>query len=143
MRTANPRKPTTGAAALADANSLEARFLRRWEDFMGPPLEREYRFHPVRKWRLDFAYPARRVGVEIHGATYVNGRHVRGKGFTEDRRKMNYAQFFGWKVFELTAEMLDDGDSIPLVIAACGSIPDLLRPASVVAATPPEGRGQA
>ena len=42
---------------------------------------REYRFHPDRKWRSDFCWPAEdvRLFVEIEGGIWTDGRHVRGK----------------------------------------------------------------
>lgn len=31
----------------------------------GADLVCEYRFHPVRKWRFDFAFPSLRLAIEI------------------------------------------------------------------------------
>ena len=64
----------------------------------------EHKFHPVRKWRLDYAWPKEKVALEIHGATYQGGRHVTGKGFAADREKMNEAQLHGWIVIEATTD---------------------------------------
>lgn len=72
--------------------------------------------------------PCGGIAIEIHGATYdsqktvytknkfggINigrkgrGRHVRGKGFDNDREKINAATLQGWDVYELTASMLRD-----------------------------------
>src|SRR4051812_10049951 len=41
----------------------------------------EYRFHPERGWRFDFAWPAQLVALEIDGAVYAQGRHTRGRGY--------------------------------------------------------------
>lgn len=38
----------------------------------------EHRFHPVRKWRFDAAFPVRKIAVEIDGGVFVQGRHMRG-----------------------------------------------------------------
>ncbi len=64
----------------------------------------EYLFHPTRKWRLDYAWPDAKVALEVHGATYKGGRHVTGKGFANDREKMNEAQLAGWIVIECTTD---------------------------------------
>jgi len=72
-----------------------------------PGPVREYRFHPTRKWRLDFAWPAVRVGVEIQGGTWTRGRHTRGIGYERDCEKLNEAQALGWRVFYLTTSMLE------------------------------------
>ena len=63
----------------------------------------EHRFHPERKWRLDWSWPDRKVAVEVHGSVWMQGRHTRGGGFLNDREKMNTAQAMGWKVFEVAA----------------------------------------
>lgn len=61
----------------------------------------EHRFHPTRKWRLDWAFVEQKVAVEQHGSVWVQGRHTRGGGFLDDRVKMAEAQVLGWKVFEV------------------------------------------
>jgi len=73
-----------------------------------PNPETEYRFHPVRRWRLDLAWPRYKVGVECHGQIWRSGRHTRGGGFKNDREKMNEAALHGWLVLELVADWIDD-----------------------------------
>lgn len=73
-----------------------------------PDPETEYRFHPVRRWRLDIAFPKYKVAVECHGAIWRSGRHTRGGGFKNDREKMNEAALLGWLVLELVADWIDD-----------------------------------
>lgn len=75
----------------------------------GVPCELEYRFDEDRKWRLDIAWPTARVGVEVHGSVFTQGRHTRGKGFLADRSKMNAAQRAGFAVLEYsTGEISKD-----------------------------------
>ena len=38
-------------------SGLERKFRRLWESLDCPPLQREFRFDEVRKWRFDFAHP--------------------------------------------------------------------------------------
>ncbi len=64
----------------------------------------EYKFHPDRRWRFDYAWPDKKIALEIHGATYRGGRHVTGKGFAADREKMNEAQLLGWIVIEAATD---------------------------------------
>lgn len=60
----------------------------------------EHRFHPIRRWRFDLAYPDRKIAIEVHGSVYARGHHTRGKGFEDDREKTNEAQLMGWTVLE-------------------------------------------
>ena len=61
----------------------------------------EYRFHPTRKWRLDFAWPQYLIGVEIEGGIWHRGRHNRPAGFIEDCRKYNEAALMGWTIIRV------------------------------------------
>ena len=80
---------------------LEKRFEMLWRAQGGPELEKEFRFHPVRKWRADFAHLPSRILIEIEGGIYVNGRHNRGAGFAADLEKYLEACLAGWRVVRL------------------------------------------
>jgi hypothetical protein len=80
--------------------------------------EQEFRFHPVRKWRFDLAWPELKVALERHGSTWTRGHHTRGAGFRDDREKMNTAQTMGWLVIEATADMLKSGMALDHLLAA-------------------------
>lgn len=64
----------------------------------------EYRFHPVRKWRFDWAFPALRIAVEVDGGAWVanGGRHAQDP----DREKLNAAASLRWLVFRFSPAML-------------------------------------
>jgi hypothetical protein len=53
-----------------------------------PEPEREFMFAKSigRRWRLDFAYPEKRIGIEVQGGIYVRGAHSRGTGLREAER---------------------------------------------------------
>lgn len=80
-----------------------------------PSVEREFRFHPVRKWRFDFAWPAQKFAVEIDGGLWVNGRHSRAKGLMADMEKRNAAQELGWMVFHFPPQQVKSGEAIETV----------------------------
>ena len=69
-----------------------------------PEPEREYRFAPPRRWRFDFAWPKRRLAVEIEGGVHSGGRHVRGQGFVDDAEKYLGAIVLGWTVIRVPSE---------------------------------------
>lgn len=74
------------------------------------PVE-EHRFHPVRRWRFDYAFLDEKVAVEIEGGIWSGGRHTRGKGFIGDLDKYNMAQKMGWKVYRFTPQQLRSGET--------------------------------
>lgn len=106
------RLPATHPAVRSVTRSesdLEAAFiaeLRRIAPHVPPP-EREYIFAAPRRWRFDFAWPARRVAVEAEGGVWSGGRHVRPEGFERDVEKYNCATAEGWRVLRCTRKMLD------------------------------------
>jgi very-short-patch-repair endonuclease len=59
----------------------------------------EYRFDDERRWRFDFAWPEKRVALEVEGGAWVGGRHNRAAGFQADAEKYNAAAAAGWRVF--------------------------------------------
>ena len=69
----------------------------------GKPYETEYKFHPERKWRFDFAIPELKVGIEYEGLISEKSRHTTVTGFTNDAEKYNAAQAIGWRVLRYTA----------------------------------------
>ena len=71
----------------------------------------EHRFHPVRRWRFDYAIPHIMLAVEYHGHSGFVGGKVSGhstiKGLTNDCQKLNSAQLAGWTVLAFTALHFD------------------------------------
>jgi hypothetical protein len=81
-------------------------------------------FHPKRKWRFDYAWPTRMIALEVHGGIHSGGRHTRGRGFVEDRAKMNEATLLGWTVLEVTPEHIKSGQLRAWLLAAFNQDPD-------------------
>lgn len=85
------------------------------EQFFGadfPAWETEYSFSPARKWRADFAWPEKKVLLEIEGGIYASGAHTRGKGFEEDCEKYNNAVLLGWRVIRVTGNQVKSGAAL-------------------------------
>jgi hypothetical protein len=81
-----------------------------------PKMLAEFRFAaPLRQWRSDRAYVALKLLFEIEGGTFVQGRHTRGVGYSNDIEKYNAAQMMGYKVFRLSPDMVRDGRALALI----------------------------
>ena len=99
---------------------LEDTFLHWWT-LLGSPQQpvREFRFHPTRKWRADFAWPGKLVLVEIEGGVWrrSKGRHTNPTGFIKDCEKYNNAALLGYTVLRIPGPQLqtDPASAVELV----------------------------
>lgn len=80
-----------------------------------PRPELEYKFHPERKWRFDFAFldwavsdgvrvapiPSSSLALECEGGLWTGGAHGRGSGIVRDIEKYNEAAALGWRVIRV------------------------------------------
>lgn len=80
-----------------------------WGIYGLPIPEYEYRFHPERKWRFDWAWPKWMVAAEQEGGIWTEGRHTRAFGFLKDMEKYNSAGRLGWRVFRFTPQEIRKG----------------------------------
>jgi len=80
-----------------------------------PKPETEYRFHANRKWRMDYAWPAKKVFLEVEGGVFSGGRHTRGKGFVADMEKYNAAAAAGWTLIRCVPDDLKNGKAIQII----------------------------
>jgi hypothetical protein len=88
-----------------------------------PVTEYEFARDAGRLWRFDYAWthPAVLLAVEQDGGTFSGGRHVRGRGFEEDAKKVNEATLRGWRVLRVTTRMVETGEALALVRRALGA----------------------
>ena len=76
------------------------------------PYSREHRFHPKRRWRIDFAFPDKMLACEIEGGVWGNGRHLRPTGYLKDMEKYNELSKLGWKLLRFTPQQVKHGMAI-------------------------------
>lgn len=88
---------------------------KQWRLYGLPIPEAEYRFHPERRWRFDYAFPSQKIGVEIEGGVWNRGRHTRAVGFIGDMEKYNEAGRLGWRVFRFTPQQFNKGEAFALL----------------------------
>ena len=74
----------------------------------------EFKFHPARRWRFDFAIANAKhmLAIEIDGGMWIQGRHTRGSGQMKDNEKFNHAALLGWRVLRFAPSQVLDGTAI-------------------------------
>ena len=86
-----------------------------WEVYGIEKPETEYRFHPIRRWRFDFAWPSRRIAIECQGGIWIKGFSGRGgahslpSNIIRDMEKNNEAVRLRWRVFLFTPTEIRKG----------------------------------
>lgn len=75
----------------------------------------EYRFHPTRKWRIDYAITDHMIAIEVEGGAWTRGRHTRGAGFVADMEKYNEATRLGYRVIRVTPDDLLSAKTFDLI----------------------------
>jgi hypothetical protein len=63
---------------------------------------REYKFHPSRRWKFDYAIPDKKLAIEYNGIFSNKSRHLTVTGYSGDMEKINQAQLLGWRVLQYT-----------------------------------------
>ena len=75
----------------------------------------EHRFHPERKWRIDYAIVDKKIAIEQEGGAFTHGRHTRGAGFVADMEKYNELTRMGWRVIRVTPDDLLSAKTLDLI----------------------------
>ena len=72
------------------------------EEFPGK-FERELKFHPARRFRLDFAFTSLKIAIEVDG---YRSHGLSLSGFKRDRVKRNLLAVDGWIVLSFYADQI-------------------------------------
>ena len=79
------------------------------------PSSADHDYRRGRAFRFDFAWPDRKLAVEVDGGTFTGGRHVRGAGYERDVEKQNLAVTQGWRVLHFTQRQVTSGYALNVV----------------------------
>lgn len=101
--------------------------MAEWLDEAGYAYTRQWRFHPFRRWRFDFALghspaphgngktiDAMKLAIEVEGGQFTGG-HKRGKAADSDTEKFNEATLMGWRVLRFTTNQVMSGAAWPVI----------------------------
>lgn len=82
-----------------------------------PDHVEEHVFHPVRKWRIDLAWPEFKLAVEIEGGTYLQRGGHRGSisGYLKDKEKYNALAVHGWWLLRVLPDEMEDCSAYDLI----------------------------
>ena len=100
MNTVTRRKVLSSTAS--DKVDLFLNYLQ--QQFPQAEVVKELQFHPDRKWRFDYAFPSRKIAIEIDGAIWTLGRHNSPRGYLNDMEKLNTAASMGWLVLRFSTD---------------------------------------
>ncbi len=92
-------------------------FKQLCEDLELPVPVTEHSFHPVRKWRFDYAWPDQMVALEVEGGIWRpgGGAHSRPKNIERDIEKYNTATLMGWRILRVQPAHLLKQDTIKMI----------------------------
>lgn len=115
-------------------SKLEQAFLSGIRQAGLPEPEREFRFNPERRWRVDFAWPEQRLFAEIEGGIFKRGGggHSHPVGIMRDIEKGNAITLAGYRLLRFTDKEIKSGQAFELVRKCLGLWPTQTAGAAVV-----------
>lgn len=76
----------------------------------------QYKAVEGRRFVWDFAYPDRRLLIEVQGGTWMEkSGHNTGTGLRRDYDKNNHAVLAGWRVLYFSKDMIEDLSAIEVI----------------------------
>ena len=79
----------------------------------------EYKFHPTRKWWVDWVISLEQnLAVEVEGGVWIGGRHTSGSGFVKDMEKYNAATCLGWRILRVQPKELCSATTMDMIARA-------------------------
>jgi very-short-patch-repair endonuclease len=134
LRIRDGKLVSSGAPRLA-ASAQKARF----EDLFGfqlaaekaPAVERQFRFAAElgRQFRWDFAWPDRKLAVEIQGGIWKRGggAHSHPTDILRNMRKYNAGTALGWRLLQFSTDEVKSGSALQYTMTVLrGGVPNPL-----------------
>lgn len=132
---------------LPNEKLLPAEELKEQIQKAGIEFKEELRFYDQRQWRFDFAFPEKKLAVEVEGGIHLSGRrqgrHTRGAGFEDDCQKYNVATILGWRVMRVTPGQIQAGLAMTWILLALNAEHPEMPDTSIPAAKPRKAKRQA
>jgi hypothetical protein len=120
-----PRQHRKAKQRLALAMTTMVGELERKLGLDGIEYEHQFAKERGRKYRLDLALPALKIGMEVHGGAFVKrkgggigGAHHTIEGRARDMAKGNLAAVMGWIVIEVSPNDVADGTAFDWIAEA-------------------------
>jgi very-short-patch-repair endonuclease len=105
------QRPPSNPVARPESK-LERRLSQQLTDNSAIPAhQRNYFFLPDRDLELDFAWPSRKIAVEVQGMAH----RIKGK-FKRDIEKRALAMLAGWRVLEVDGSAIRDGRAMAWLV---------------------------
>ena len=98
-----PHKPVPRPAQPPGPSQIHIRMRQQIQQAGLPPPIEEYYHIKGRDFRLDFAWPDRKIGVEVQGMAH----RIKGK-FHADIEKRALAMLQGWRILEVSGDTVRD-----------------------------------
>lgn len=108
-------------------SKLEAMLAFQIRAFRLPEPERQFMFHPERKWRADFCWPVAKLIVEVGGlyrSSHAKGQtgHTTIGGVKRDWEKLNAAVMLGYRVLQYEHDGVKSGRAVREIEQALGMV---------------------
>lgn len=92
-------------------SELELLFAKQLMVLELPPPQREFKFMDKRDWRFDYAWPERKIAVEVQGMPH----RIRER-FLSDVEKLAMAQIYGWRVLLVAGQDVRSGRAVSWLV---------------------------
>lgn len=86
------------------------------------PVE-QFRAIPGRQFTWDYAWPDRKLLLEVQGGVWNGGKHGRGSGILRDQEKLNLATIHGWRILQVSENHITDGRAMLWLKQALAYLP--------------------